>query len=115
MIKLTASIALLAGVLLGGAWIPVLAAGGVRSETIQLAEIVPATDVAIAEAQAANGTGTDSPPDNAQDAAKPAPRPTTTKTTRNGSGAPSGRDSGPARDGSAPASGPATAATPATS
>src|SRR5205807_6505532 len=84
--KLTASIALVDSVLLIGAWIPVLAAGGARSETIQPAEIVPATDVAIAEAQATNGTRTNSRPDNAQDAAKPAP-----------------------------ASGPATAATPATS
>jgi len=90
MKKLTASIALVDSVLLAGAWIPVLAAGGVRSETIQPAQIVPAADVAIAEAQATNAT-------------------------RNGSGAPSGRDSGPARDGSAPASGPATTATPATS
>src|SRR5437868_7118243 len=86
MKKLTASIALVDSVLLAGAWIPVLAAGGVRSETVQPAEIVAATDVAIAEAGAANETGTKSRPDNAQDAAKPAP-----------------------------ASGPATAATPATS
>src|SRR2546421_593007 len=73
MKKLTASIALVDSVLLAGAWIPVLAAGGVRSETIQPAEIVPATDAAVAEAQATNGTGANSRPDNAQDAAKPAP------------------------------------------
>src|SRR2546430_16805814 len=67
MKKLTASIDLVDSVLLARGWIPVLAAGGVRSETIQPAETVPATDAAVGEAQGTHGTGTNSPSDNAAD------------------------------------------------